>query len=324
MLPDSICTLARADLIATDSLICDRLLSEVPLINELAGHILQGGGKRIRPLVALLAANAFDPPGHQQHIALAAAIELIHTATLLHDDVVDEASLRRGKKTANCIWGNEASVLVGDFLYSRAFQLVVGLQHPDVLAVFADSTNLIAEGEVMQLINRHDPDVTEAAYYDVIQRKTARLFEIASLSGTLLGKNVSGPARQAMQTYGMCLGTAYQLMDDILDYRASAETLGKNPGNDLAGGKLTLPLIHAMKTGTEAEKKYLRDCLQKGSADTLAEVLSIVESGGSIRYTAAAAESQIQQATDSLQHIPASPWRNALGELAGFVVARTS
>jgi len=323
MLPEAIRSLTKADLAATDSFICDRLLSDIPLINELARHILQGGGKRIRPLLALLVAQAFGHAG-EDHITLAAAIELIHTATLLHDDVVDESTLRRGKKTANYIWGNEASVLVGDFLYSRAFQLVVALKNPAILAIFADATNLIAEGEVMQMINRHNPDVTEDAYFDVIHRKTARLFEIAARSGTLLGENPTPEKLSAMQTYGMCLGTAYQLVDDMMDYQTSAEQMGKNPGDDLAGGKLTLPLIHALRHGSEADRKHLRETLREGSPDSVGEVLAIVESTGSISYTAAAAKSQIGKAMDTLVHVPDSPYRDALSDLAEFVTARTS
>ncbi len=315
-------SLVQADLEATDHFIRTELSSDIPLINQLVEYILTGGGKRIRPLLVLLTARAFD---HQekQHIHLAAAIELIHTATLLHDDVVDNSTLRRGNKTANHIWGNEASVLVGDFLYSRAFQLIVKLQSLEILNIFSNATSLIAEGEVLQLINCHNPDTTEQAYYDVIQRKTAKLFEVASQTGAALCHDYTTQQVQAMQHYGLHLGTAYQLIDDALDYSSSAQEMGKNMGDDLAEGKPTLPLIHALRHGTRAEVSLLRDAIETGSTKNLAAILSIIESTGAIEYTANAAKQRAQQAINSLIHIPESPYRKALHDLADFVVARS-
>jgi len=317
---ESIRSLVQADLEATDTFICTELSSEIPLINRLVEYILTCGGKRVRPLIVLLTARALNHNG-QQHVELAAAIELIHTATLLHDDVVDSSTLRRGNKTANNIWGNEASVLVGDFLYSRAFQLIVKLKNLEIMDIFANATNLIAEGEVLQLINRNDPNTTEQAYYDVIQRKTAKLFEVASQIGTALC-HYNSQQMAAMQHYGISLGTAYQLIDDALDYSSSAEEMGKNMGDDLAEGKPTLPLIHALRQGTQAEAKLIRKAIKTGSTKDMDSILTIIESTGAIEYTANAARQQIQQATNSLARIPESPYRQALHDLAEFVVAR--
>lgn len=317
---ESIRSLVEADLKATDRFISTELSSDIPFINQLVDYVLTCGGKRIRPLVVLLTARALNHKA-QQHIDLAAAIELIHTATLLHDDVVDNSALRRGSQTANNIWGNEASVLVGDFLYSRAFQLIVKLKNLEIMDIFANATNLIAEGEVLQLLNCNDPDTTEQAYYDVILRKTAKLFEVASQIGTALCQyDIKEMA--AMQQYGISLGTAYQLIDDALDYSSSAEEMGKNQGDDLAEGKPTLPLIHAMRTGTKAEAKLIRKAIRSGSTKDIDSILTIIESTGAIEYTANAAKQQVQQATNSLIHIPESPYRQALYDLAEFVVAR--
>ncbi len=317
---ESIRSLVQSDLEATDKFILTELSSDIPLINQLVEYILSCGGKRVRPILVLLAARALHHKG-QQHIDLAAAIELIHTATLLHDDVVDSSVLRRGNKTANQIWGNEASVLVGDFLYSRAFQLIVKLKNLEIMDIFASSTNIIAEGEVLQLINCGNPDTSEQAYYDVIQRKTARLFAVASQIGTALC-NYDSTQMAAMQHYGMSLGTAYQLVDDALDYSASAEEMGKNRGDDLAEGKPTLPLIHALRHGSKAEAKLIRNAIKTGSTKNLESILSIIESTGSIEYTANAAKQHARLATDSLIHLPESPYRQALHDLAEFVVAR--
>lgn len=317
---ESIRSLVQSDLKATDTFICTELSSDIPFINQLVEYVITCGGKRVRPLVVLLTARALNHQG-QQHIDLAAAIELIHTATLLHDDVVDSSSLRRGNKTANSIWGNEASVLVGDFLYSRAFQLIVKLKNLEIMDIFANATNLIAEGEVLQLINCNDPDTTEQAYYDVIQRKTAKLFEVASQVGTALCQ-YSSQEMAAMQQYGLSIGTAFQLIDDALDYSSSAAEMGKNRGDDLAEGKPTLPLIHAMRCGTKAETKLIRKAIQLGSTKHIDSILTIIESTGAIEYTANAAKQQVQLATSSLIHIPESPYRQALHDLAEFVVER--
>jgi octaprenyl-diphosphate synthase len=318
---DSIRSLVQADFEATDNFISAELQSSIPLINQMVQYILACGGKRIRPLLVLLSARAFSHANNQQ-VQLAAAIELIHTATLLHDDVVDNSTLRRGHETANTVWGNEASVLVGDFLYSRAFQLIVKLQNLTVINIFSNATNLIAEGEVLQLVNCKNPDTTEASYFDVIERKTGKLFEVASQLGPAIS-DCSAKAFQAMQQYGMKLGTAYQLIDDALDYSATAEQMGKNRGNDLVEGKPTLPLIHALRNGTPAEAAIIRHAMQTGSCEKLDDVLAIIESTGAIEYTANTAKKQIQEANSTLLHIPESPYRQALRDLADFVVARS-
>lgn len=316
---DTIRSLVHSDMEATDHFICNELKSDIPLINQLIEYIIKAGGKRIRPLLVLLSARAFNH--HTQQIHLAAAIELIHTATLLHDDVVDNSTLRRGNETANSIWGNEASVLVGDFLYSRAFQLIVRLKNLTVLNIFSDATNLIAEGEVLQLINCHDPDTTETAYFNVIERKTAKLFEVASGAGCALSSCTEEQVN-LMQRYGMHLGIAYQLIDDALDYSASPEQTGKNMGNDLAEGKPTLPLIHALRQGQCSEKSLIRQAIEKGSIEDLSAILEIIESTRAIEYTANAAKQHAQLAKNVLHHIPDSPYQKALYDLAQFVVER--
>lgn len=317
---DPIRSLVRPDLEAVDQFIFAELQSDIPLINELIEHVIKCGGKRIRPLVALLAARAFNHENNR-HIDLATAIELIHTATLLHDDVVDNSALRRGRETAHMIWGNEASVLVGDFLYSRAFQLIVKIQNLEVINIFADATNIIAEGEVLQLINCRDPDTTHEAYFEVIQRKTAKLFEVAAQTGAALTSN-DRTYIQAMQQYGMQLGIAYQLIDDALDYSSSAEQMGKNIGDDLAEGKPTLPLIHALKHGTPAEVDLIRTAIKTGSNEKLNDILTIIESTGAITYTATTAKHYAKEANSILNNIPDSPYRTALRDLAEFVVER--
>jgi octaprenyl-diphosphate synthase len=307
----------QVDLEATDQFICSALKSDIPFINQVIEYILKCGGKRIRPLLVLLSANAFQHK-KDQHIHLAAAIELIHTATLLHDDVVDNSSMRRGKETANTLWGNEASVLVGDFLYSRAFQLIVKLEHIPILNIFSNATNIIAEGEVLQLLNCHNPHTTEEAYFEVIARKTAKLFEVATQTGAALS-TATGKHLNAMQYYGSHLGIAYQLIDDALDY---AEDTGKNMGNDLAEGKPTLPIIHALRKGTSAEVSLLQKAIKEGSRENLSDIMEIIESTGAIEYTAVAAKNHAEKARKMLLDIPESPYRGALKTLAEFVVER--
>jgi octaprenyl-diphosphate synthase len=318
---DSIRSLVQSDLEATDKFIFTELNSSIPLINELIQHVLRCGGKRIRPLLVLLSAKACNYR-NQEHIDLAAAIELIHTATLLHDDVIDSSTLRRGQNTAHTIWGNKASVLVGDFLYSRAFQLIVKLQNLTVMNIFSNATNLIAEGEILQLVNCNDPNTTESAYYEVIQRKTGKLFEVGSQMGPAIS-TASSHLFDAMQKYGMHLGIAYQLIDDALDYKASAEQTGKNIGTDLAEGKPTLPLIHALRNGTPVEAALIRKAIETGSCDQLDSILGIIESTGAIEYTANAAKQQAREAYSALENVPESPYRKALHELAEFVVERS-
>jgi octaprenyl-diphosphate synthase len=318
---DSIRSLVQDDLASTDKFLLTEFQSHIPLINELVQHILASGGKRIRPLLVLLGARACNHRGNQ-HIDLAASIELIHTATLLHDDVVDNSTLRRGRETAHTIWGNEASVLVGDFLYSRAFQLIVKLQNLKVMNIFANATNLIAEGEILQLINCNDPTTSEEAYYNVIQRKTGKLFEVGSQMGPAISDS-SDAMLNAMQQYGMNLGIAYQLVDDALDYNASSEQTGKNIGIDLSEGKPTLPLIHALKHGTPAEASLIRKAIESGSCDQLDSILGIIESTKAIEYTADAAKKHAREANFALNHVPESPYKKALHELAEFVVERS-
>lgn len=314
----SIRSLVQVDLEATDQFICSALKSDIPFINQVIEYILKCGGKRIRPLLVLLSANAFQHEKNH-HIELAAAIELIHTATLLHDDVVDNSSMRRGQDTANTLWGNEASVLVGDFLYSRAFQLIVKLQHIPILNIFSNATNIIAEGEVLQLLNCHNPHTTEEAYFEVIERKTAKLFEVATQTGAAL-TTTSEKHLTAMQHYGSHLGVAYQLIDDALDY---AEDTGKNMGNDLTEGKPTLPIIYALRKGTNAEVSLLQKAIKEGSREFLPDIMEIIESTGAIEYTAVAAKRHAEKARQTLLDIPESQYREAMKTLVEFVVERS-
>ena len=308
------------DLQAVNALIRRELHSEVALINQLAGYIIDSGGKRLRPVTTLLAAQACGYAG-DRHIAAAAIIEFIHTATLLHDDVVDESSLRRGRQTANAIWGNQASVLVGDFLYSRSFQMMVDIGQMRVMEILADTTNTIAEGEVMQLLNCHDPDTTEERYMAVIHCKTAKLFEAAAQLGAVLaGRPLE--EEMALGRYGMHLGTAFQLIDDVLDYRASSAELGKNIGDDLAEGKPTLPLIHAMRHGRPEEAQIIRDAIEQGGLDRIDIVTRTIESTGALDYTVRLAAQEADQAVEGLGFLPDSPAREALISLARFAVDR--
>jgi octaprenyl-diphosphate synthase len=318
---DEITQLIETDIRAVDTLIEKRLQSDIVLINQLSQYIIHSGGKRLRPVLVLLSAHTF---GYQDdnHIAIAAIIEFIHTATLLHDDVVDSSEKRRGKDTANAIWGNEAAVLVGDFLYSRAFQMMVDVNSMRIMDILANATNTIAEGEVMQLLNCNDPDTTEKRYLDVIQFKTAKLFEAASQLGAVLTH--SHPDMEyAMARYGMHLGTAFQLVDDVLDYSSSAEQLGKNIGDDLAEGKPTLPLIRAMSCGTESQAQVIRDAIKNGDRNNIEAVVATIESTGAITYTAAKAKEEADKAIAMLQGIPESPYRDALRTLAEFSISRT-
>lgn len=308
------------DLRAVDALIRRQLHSDVVLINQLAGYIIEGGGKRLRPIAMLLAARACGYGG-EDHVAAAAIIEFIHTATLLHDDVVDESSLRRGRETANAIWGNQASVLVGDFLYSRSFQMMVGIGLMRVMEILADTTNTIAEGEVMQLLNCHDPDTTEERYMAVIYCKTAKLFEAAAQLGAVLAGR-SQDEESALGRYGMHLGMAFQLIDDALDYRASTAELGKNIGDDLAEGKPTLPLIHAMRHGTAEEARMIREAIEHGGLDQFDSVIQAIESTGALDYTAQLAAREAERAITELALLPDSPAKDALVGLARFTVSR--
>jgi len=315
-------TLAADDMLAVDALIRQSLQSDVMLVSQVSEYIVTSGGKRLRPLIVLLAAKALGYSGDNQ-IQAAAIIEFIHTATLLHDDVVDSSDRRRGKDTANTVFGNQASVLVGDFLYSRAFQMMVNVGRMQVMQILADATNTIAAGEVMQLMNVHDPDVTEQAYRKVIYRKTARLFEAgAKISAILADRDPADEA--AMIRYGQNLGTAFQLVDDALDYDASPEELGKNLGDDLAEGKPTLPLIYAMEKCTESERQMIRSAVEEGGLDHLDEIHTVIESTGALEYTAKRAQEAADIAIDALSSIPDSEYKEALITIADFAVKRRS
>ncbi len=319
---DDVVALGRDDMHAVDRLISTSLESDVALVSQVSEYIVMSGGKRLRPLIVLLAARAFGYEG-EQHVRAAAIIEFIHTATLLHDDVVDSSSRRRGKDSANTVFGNQASVLVGDFLYSRAFQMMVDIDSMRVMQILADATNTIAAGEVMQLMNVHDPDTTEDEYRQVIYRKTARLFEAgAQIAAVLAGRDEKEEA--AMVRYGQELGTAFQLVDDALDFDASAEELGKNLGDDLAEGKATLPLIHAMKMGSAEDKQLIRKAISVGGLDQLGKTTEIIESTGALQYTAARAQEAADAAIGALSEIPDSDYKQALIAVAEFSVRRRS
>ncbi len=316
---ESIRTIVGSDWEDVNRTIYRRLGSDVALVNQVAHHIIHHGGKRLRPLVVLLAARACDIRSNH-HIASAAIIEFIHTATLLHDDVVDNSGRRRGQRTANALFGNQASVLVGDFLYSRAFQMMVEIQELSVLDVLANATNTIAEGEVLQLMNCNNPDITEAAYMEVIYRKTAKLFEAGMRIGALLGEKPE--YEEAFVTFGRHLGQAFQLVDDALDYDASPEELGKNIGDDLAEGKPTLPLIYAMDNGTAAERHMIREAIETGGTQNLKSIKIAIESTGGMRYTAERAREEVQAALTAIKVLPRSRYREGLELLTQFAVDR--
>ena len=310
-----------ADLVRVDEVIRERLASDVVLIRTVAHYIIESGGKRLRPALVLLAANACGAQGAAKH-ELAAVIEFIHTATLLHDDVVDESSLRRGRKTANAEFGNAASVLVGDFLYSRAFQMMVGVGSVRVMAVLADATNVIAEGEVLQLLNIHDPDTGEESYLRVIRFKTAKLFQAATQVGAILG-NASAAVESALADYGMHLGTAFQLIDDVLDYSGDLHETGKNIGDDLAEGKPTLPLIYVMRAGNEEEKAVVRQAIEHGGKADLERVVAAIRRVGALDYARSKARAEAAVAIERLEGIPGSACRDSLLQLANFSVERS-
>ncbi len=314
-------TLISHDMQAVNALILKRLRSDVALVNQLGHYIINSGGKRLRPMLLLLSARAFGYQG-THHINLAAIVEFIHTATLLHDDVVDASQLRRGQQTANSVWGNEASVLVGDFLYSRAFQMMVEVNNMRVMEILSDATNIIAEGEVLQLLNCHEPDTSEADYLRVIRSKTAKLFEAAAQLGAVISEQPSESA-QAMAKYGAHLGTAFQLIDDVLDYSATASEMGKNVGDDLAEGKPTLPLIYALKHGTPAQQQILREAISKGGKEFITDVIDSLESTDAIGYTAHAAQKEADMAIAALTGLPSSYYTEALYALAKFSVNRS-
>ena len=306
---------------AVDTLIRQRLHSDVVLINQVSEYIINSGGKRLRPVLVLLSAGAFGYRGSYHH-ELAAVVEFIHTATLLHDDVVDESDMRRGKETANNVWGNAPSVLVGDFLYSRAFQMMINVKSMRVMEILSEATNIIAEGEVMQLLNVHNADLDEAGYLEVIRYKTAKLFESASQLGAVISER-SAEEEDAMARYGMHLGTAFQLVDDVLDYSASSEELGKNIGDDLAEGKPTLPLIYTINNGTLEQATLVREAVEQGGIERIEEIRQAIESVGAIAYTARTAREEADRAIAALSLIEASPYKEALIALANYSVERS-
>ncbi len=313
-------TLIKPDMQAVNALIHKSLRSDVVLVNQISKYIVDSGGKRLRPMLLLLSANTFNCQ-NQHHITLAAVVEFIHTATLLHDDVVDGSELRRGQETANNIWGNEPSVLVGDFLYSRSFQMMVGVKDMHVMEILSNATNVIAEGEVLQLLNCHEPDTTEADYLKVIRSKTAKLFEAAAQLGAVVSQKPE--YEQAMATYGAHLGTAFQLIDDVLDYSATSAEMGKNVGDDLAEGKPTLPLIYALKHADQAQQIILRKAIIEGGKDIINDVIATIKSTKSIEYTAKVAKQEADLAIEALADLPKSNYTEALHSLAKFSVDRS-
>jgi octaprenyl-diphosphate synthase len=314
--------LVATDLAAVDAEIRRQLGSDVALVNQVGDYIVGAGGKRLRPLLVVLAARAAGATD-SAHIPAAALIEFIHTATLLHDDVVDDSAKRRGRDTVNEAFGNPASVLVGDFLYSRAFQMMAALDSPALIRVMADATNTIAAGEVMQLMNSGDPDTTEIRYMEVIYRKTARLFEAGAQIAAIVAR-APAPIESALARYGKHLGIAFQLVDDALDYRGDTEELGKNVGDDLAEGKPTLPLIHALKRSAPDEAAMIRSVIEQGGTEDQAPIRAVVESTGGLDYTARLAENEASRAIEVLAEIPASAYRDGLAALAKYAVSRSA
>ena len=305
---------------ATDNLILNKLASDVVLINQIGQYIINSGGKRLRPLLVLICAKACGYQG-KQHLTMAAVIEFIHTSTLLHDDVVDESSTRRGNKTANEVWGNAASVLVGDFLYSRAFEMMVEPNNMQIMQIMSATTNVIAEGEVLQLLNCHDANTTAERYMEVIHRKTAKLFEAASLLGPVLANKPE--LEESFASYGVHLGAAFQLVDDALDYMADEETLGKNIGDDLAEGKPTLPLIYVLENGSSSDKETIRRAIETEGIALLDEVTAIIKQSGAIDYTINIAQSEANKAKEALSNLEESDIKKALLSLADLAVNRS-
>ncbi len=316
----SIYSLIEDDMSAVDAMIQSRLQSDVVLINQLGHYIINSGGKRLRPALAILCARACGYKGDQHH-NLATIIEFIHTATLLHDDVVDNSDMRRGNETANSIWGNEASVLVGDFLYTRSFEMMVEMNSMPLMKILSHTTNIIAEGEVLQLLNCNDADTTEESYLEVIHHKTAKLFEAAGELGAVISES-GADIEHAMSQYAMHLGSAFQLVDDLLDYSESSEVIGKNIGDDLAEGKPTLPLIYAMRQGTTQQAQIIREAIEQGQRDKIDEIITIIEETGAISYTAQAAKNEVELAKACLSILPDSKYKLALTSLADFSIER--
>ncbi|RRJ83531.1 polyprenyl synthetase family protein [Aestuariirhabdus litorea] len=318
---DQIQAVVSDDFATVDRHIQQQLSSDVPLVQTIGQYIVNAGGKRLRPLLVLLSARACGYSGDAR-IALAAVIEFLHTATLLHDDVVDMSNLRRGRDTANAKWGNAPSVLVGDFLYSRAFEMMVNIADLEVMRILSNATTVIAQGEVLQLMKVRDANTTEAIYMEVIRAKTAMLFEASTHAAAVLS-GVDTPQREALRRYGDKLGIAFQLVDDLLDYQGDAEAMGKNVGDDLAEGKPTLPLIYTMREGTEAQAQLVRQAIQKGGLEQIEAITEAVRSSGALEYTASLAQRYAREAIEALQVLPASDARDAMELLANFSVSRT-
>ncbi len=309
------------DMQAVDEVIRLSLHSEVVLINQVAEYIINSGGKRLRPALVLLSAGVFGEIKAQHH-TLAAVVEFIHTATLLHDDVVDESSMRRGRATANTMFGNAASVLVGDFVYSRAFQMMVSVQNMRVMEILAEATNIIAEGEVLQLLNIHDADVTDEAYLQVIHYKTAKLFEAATRLGAIIN-NASAKDEAAMAEYGMRLGTAFQLIDDVLDLSGDSSDIGKNLGDDIAEGKPTLPLLYAMRKGNDTQRALIRKTIEQGGLEDFSAIIQAVKDTGALDYVRDVAKNEAELACRAIAHLPSNQYREAMVALAEFSVSRS-
>ena len=318
---DSIRALISDDFNAVNTLIVNKIESQIGLIDDMSHHIIQSGGKRLRPLLVLLASNACGYQG-KEHITLAAMVEFFHTATLLHDDVIDESTLRRGRQTANDIWGSKASILVGDYLFTQSIELIVDSGNSEVLKLFAKTALEISCGEVKQLSNRHNPALTFDEYFDVIRAKTALLFAAAACIGPMIS-NASKDLQDSLYAYGLHLGNAFQLIDDALDYCYDAKTIGKNIGDDLADGKATLPLIHALQHGTELQKQQIMSSLKQGSLDFLPEILIALEETKAIEYTKNIAAQEIDKALSSLVILPDSKYKEALINLAHFALQRS-
>ena len=315
----SVIDLCADDMSSVNSLIRDSLDSSVVLIRQISEYIIGSGGKRLRPMLVILAAHACRYQG-RRHVTLAAIIEFIHTATLLHDDVVDDSDLRRGKETAHAVWGNAASVLVGDFLYSRSFQMMVGVDSMRVMEVLANTTNTIAEGEVEQLLNMHDPEVSQERYFSVIEKKTARLFEAAcQLGAVLTGRE---DLESTLGTFGRELGTAFQVADDVLDYMADAGTLGKNSGDDLAEGKPTLPLILCREQAGEDDRRLIDESIRKGDVDQLHRITSLIRDSGALDQAKKVARDRANAALAAIAPLAPSPWKEAMEQLARYSVIR--
>ncbi len=318
---ESLQTFLGDDMLEVDRVIRESLHSDVVLIRQVSEYIINSGGKRLRPVLVLLSAGCFDYQG-KAHYELAAVVEFIHTATLLHDDVVDESELRRGRETANALFGNAASVLVGDFLYSRAFQMMVSVDNMEVMRILSDATNTIAEGEVLQLLNCNDPDIDEENYLRVIRYKTAKLFEAAGRLGAVIGGG-SEVEKDALARYGMHLGTAFQLIDDVLDYSGDFLKTGKNIGDDLAEGKPTLPLLYAMIHGTAEQAASIRQAIEHGGLTEFQSVLAAIKDTNSLQYTRDQAQHEVEIACEAISVLPDTKYKSALLQLAAFAVDRS-